>query len=48
MTEMADNEGTQRLIILTGAMAAGKSTVAQGVAERLTRSVHLRGTCFAR
>ena len=37
-----------RLIILTGAMAAGKSTVAQLLAERLPRSVHLRGDVFRR
>jgi predicted kinase len=36
------------LILVTGIMAAGKSTVAQLVAERLTRSVHLRGDVFRR
>lgn len=37
-----------RLIVITGIMAAGKSTVAQALAERLPRSVHLRGDLFRR
>ena len=37
-----------RIFIVTGAMAAGKSTVAQRLAERLTRAVHLRGDSFRR
>jgi predicted kinase len=37
-----------RLYIITGAMAAGKSTVAQLLAERLPKSVHLRGDVFRR
>jgi predicted kinase len=37
-----------RIILITGIMAVGKSTVAQGVAERLPRSVHLRGDLFRR
>lgn len=37
-----------RVILITGIMAAGKSTVAQAVAERLPRSVHLRGDTFRR
>jgi chloramphenicol 3-O-phosphotransferase len=37
-----------RLILITGAMAAGKSTVAQAVAEALPKSVHLRGDIFRR
>lgn len=37
-----------RLYIVTGAMAAGKSTIAQLLAERLPRSVHLRGDLFRR
>lgn len=36
------------LILITGIMAAGKSTVAQHLAERLPRSVHLRGDLFRR
>jgi predicted kinase len=35
-----------RIFIITGAMAAGKSTVAEAVARRLPRSVHLRGDVF--
>ena len=34
------------LFLITGAMAAGKSTVAQLLAEQFTRSVHLRGDAF--
>ena len=37
-----------RTILITGVMAAGKSTVAELVAERLPRSVHLRGDVFRR
>ena len=37
-----------RVIVLTGAMAAGKSTVADLLAERLPRSVHVRGDLFRR
>ncbi|MEM9622089.1 MAG: AAA family ATPase [Pseudomonadota bacterium] len=37
-----------KLILLTGAMAAGKSTVAQALAETMPRSVHLRGDVFRR
>jgi chloramphenicol 3-O-phosphotransferase len=36
------------VIVVTGIQAAGKSTVAQGLAERLDRSVHLRGDVFRR
>ncbi|MGE5333467.1 MAG: AAA family ATPase [Nitrososphaerota archaeon] len=34
------------IIVITGIMAAGKSTVAQHLAERLPASVHLRGDVF--
>ena len=34
------------LFIITGAMAAGKSTVAEALARRLPKSVHLRGDVF--
>jgi cytidylate kinase len=34
------------VILVTGIQAAGKSTVAQLLAERLPRSVHLRGDVF--
>lgn len=37
-----------RIILITGIMAAGKSTMAQRLAERLLRSVHLRGDLFRR
>lgn len=36
------------LILITGNMAAGKSTVAQALALRLPKSVHLRGDVFRR
>lgn len=36
------------IILITGIMASGKSTVAQRLAERLPRSVHLRGDIFRR
>ncbi len=36
------------IILITGLMAAGKSTIAQAVAERLPKSVHLRGDLFRR
>ncbi|MEU6393009.1 AAA family ATPase [Streptomyces sp. NPDC046939] len=36
------------VVLVTGVMASGKSTVAQLLAERLARSVHLRGDSFRR
>ncbi len=36
------------VVLITGIMAAGKSSVAQALAERLTRSVHVRGDLFRR
>jgi predicted kinase len=36
------------IVVITGIMAAGKSTIAQALAERLPRSVHLRGDIFRR
>ncbi len=36
------------MVVITGIQAAGKSTVAQALAERLPRSVHLRGDMFRR
>jgi chloramphenicol 3-O-phosphotransferase len=36
------------VILVTGVMAAGKSTVAQLLAERFPRSVHVRGDVFRR
>lgn len=35
-------------ILVTGAMAAGRSTVAQALAERLPRAAHVRGDAFRR
>lgn len=35
-----------RVLIVTGIMGSGKSTVGQALAERLPRSVHLRGDVF--
>jgi predicted kinase len=37
-----------QLVLITGVMAAGKSSVAQHLAERLPKSVHLRGDVFRR
>lgn len=37
-----------QVIVVTGVMAAGKSTVSQLLAERFTRGVHLRGDEFRR
>jgi predicted kinase len=37
-----------QIVLITGNMASGKSTVAQALAERLPRSVHLRGDLFRR
>ena len=36
------------MFVITGVMAAGKSTVAQALAERFERSVHVRGDIFRR
>ncbi|WP_207917053.1 AAA family ATPase [Micromonospora sp. KC723] len=36
------------VVLITGVQAAGKSTVAQSLAERLPRSVHVRGDSFRR
>lgn len=35
-------------VLITGIQAAGKSTIAQALAERLPRSVHVRGDVFRR
>ncbi|RCK69719.1 phosphotransferase [Desertihabitans brevis] len=42
----ADDAAPGRVIIITGAMASGKSTVAELLAHRLERSVHVRGDTF--
>lgn len=44
---MAEIESPAQILI-TGIMASGKSTIAQAVAERLPKSVHLRGDLFRR
>jgi cytidylate kinase len=36
------------VVVITGVMASGKSTVAQLLAERLPRAVHVRGDVFRR
>jgi adenylylsulfate kinase-like enzyme len=36
------------VIVVTGIQAAGKSTIAQALAERLDRPVRLRGDLFRR
>lgn len=41
----ADKKG---IVLLTGIMASGKSTVAQLLAEKFAKSVHLRGDTFRR
>lgn len=48
MTEQASQVPDGRIILITGNMASGKSSVAQTLAERLPRSVHLRGDLFRR
>ena len=41
-------EARPAIVLVTGIQAAGKSTVAQALAERLPRSVHVRGDVFRR
>lgn len=36
------------VVLITGVMASGKSTVAQALAERLPRAAHVRGDTFRR
>ncbi|WP_406445906.1 AAA family ATPase [Streptomyces sp. NBC_00631] len=36
------------VVVIAGVMAAGKSTVAQALAERLPRAAHVRGDAFRR
>jgi len=40
--------GAVTVILVTGIQAAGKSAVAQALAERIDRSVHVRGDLFRR
>lgn len=44
---MAEREN-RRIYLITGVMASGKSTVAELLAKRLERGVHLRGDVFRR
>ncbi|MGY4719620.1 AAA family ATPase [Naumannella cuiyingiana] len=53
LPESADQVATApgpagRVIVITGAMAAGKSTVAELLSAQLPRSVHVRGDLFRR
>ena len=41
-------QASRAVILITGIQAAGKTTVAQLLAERLPQSVHLRGDLFRR
>ena len=45
---MAAEQFAHAAVVITGIQAAGKSTVAQLLAERLPNSVHLRGDLFRR
>lgn len=45
---MTGPSGPAPLVIITGIMAAGKSTVAQALAERFERSAHVRGDHYRR
>ncbi len=44
----ADPQARRAVILVTGIQAAGKSTIAQLIAERLPNSVHVRGDLFRR
>ncbi|WP_437997008.1 AAA family ATPase [Sorangium sp. So ce185] len=48
MTARGSLPESPSIVLITGLMASGKSTVAQRLAERLPRSVHLRGDVFRR
>jgi hypothetical protein len=43
-----DPDASRAVMLITGIQAAGKSTVAQLLAERLPRPVHVRGDAFRR
>lgn len=45
---MGDVVLERAVMVITGVMASGKSTVAQLLAERLPRAVHVRGDVFRR
>lgn len=48
MSDSASPIAAESVVLITGIPAAGKSTIAQMLAERLPRSVHLRGDLFRR
>jgi predicted kinase len=48
MIEPRTSQTNPDIILITGSMASGKSSVAQALAERLAKSVHLRGDVFRR
>ena len=43
---MKSNKLEQSILLITGIMASGKSTIAQHMAESIPNSVHLRGDIF--
>lgn len=43
-----DTEPGSAVVLITGVMAAGKSTVAELLARRLSRAAHIRGDVFRR
>ncbi|HEY5832405.1 AAA family ATPase [Streptomyces sp.] len=45
---MGETSLERAVVVITGVMASGKSTVAQLLAERLPRAVHVRGDVFRR
>jgi predicted kinase len=45
---MSDEPRAASLVLITGIMAAGKSTVAERLAARFPRAVHVRGDVFRR
>ncbi|GHE96780.1 hypothetical protein GCM10018785_71900 [Streptomyces longispororuber] len=47
-SEARTGTGPEGVVVITGIMAAGKSTVAQALAERLPRAAHVRGDVFRR
>ncbi|RDI47255.1 AAA family ATPase [Nocardia mexicana] len=46
--ELGEQAGGGAVYLITGIQAAGKSTVAQALAERLPRSAHVRGDTYRR
>ena len=45
---MKNTTAQRPIVLITGVMAAGKSSVAQALAERLPMSIHLRGDFYRR